>query len=101
MAQEVVAYQADSGHLRDIVDVGLSVLLKVDINAFVDLKEKYLEHGLKQAIRKHDHVFWTTDVGMSMWEEMRTIINSRIEAEYYFGQHDEDPAIVGIFKIGS
>lgn len=100
MAQELVAYRADSSHPRDIVDVALSVLLKVDISAFVDLKEKYLEHGLKLAIRQRDHVFWH-DTGLSMWEEIRTIINSRIEAEYYFGQHEEDPEVVGIFKIGS
>jgi hypothetical protein len=89
MAQELVAYQADSSHPRDIVDVALSVLLKVDINAFVDLKEKYLPHGLKQAIRQSNHVFWQ-DTGLRMWEEIRTIINSRIESAYYFGQHEEE-----------
>jgi hypothetical protein len=100
MAQELIVYQANSGHPRDITDVALVLLLKVDIDAFVELKEKYLEHGLKQAIRKHDHVFWQS-TWSSLWEEMRTAINNGIESDHYFGQHEEDPTLVGIFKTGS
>jgi hypothetical protein len=36
-----------------------------------------------------------------MWEEMKTAINNGIESDYYFGQHEEDPTLVGIFKTGS
>jgi hypothetical protein len=94
---EVVAYRAESGATRDVVDVGLGVLLKVDINAFVELKEKYLPYGLKLAIRDNHHTFWN-DEGLKMWEEMKEIINSRLDPGLWFGQWIEDPAVVGIFK---
>jgi hypothetical protein len=92
----LVVYQAESGAMRDVVDVGLGVLLKVDIDAFVELKEKYLPHGLKQAIRDNHHMFWN-DEGLKMWEEMKTIINARLDPGHWFGQAIDDPSIVGIF----
>lgn len=97
MVQEVVAYRADSGRLRDIVDMGLHVLLKVDINAWVDLKDKYLEYGLREAIRDHSHLFWQSK-GVEMWNEIQQLVNARIHDAYWFGQHHEDPEVVGIFE---
>ncbi|RQT19410.1 hypothetical protein DF044_01745 [Burkholderia contaminans] len=97
---EVLVYRAESGKMRDVVDVALVVLLKVDINAFVDLKEKYLPHGLKQAIRMHDHPFWQ-DEGLRMWEEIKALVNARLDPGYWFGQSIETPAVVGIFRTES
>ena len=97
---EVIAYRAESGKMRDVVDVALVVLLKLDINAFVDLKEKYLPHGLKQAIRMQDHPFWQNE-GLEMWEEIKALVNARLDLGYWFGQSMESPAVVGIFRTES
>jgi hypothetical protein len=94
---DVVAYRADSTHPRDVVDVGLQVLLQVDINAFVDLKDKYLPLGLKKAIRRKDHLFWHNE-GLKMWADIEVIINEKIGEEFVFGRDDEDPQVIGIFK---
>lgn len=94
--QELIAYQADSNQLRDIVDVGLSILLKVDIDAFVNLKEKYLPHGLKLAIRNNDDPFWKNE-GVNMWEEVQQLVSNKLVDGFWFGQHPESPSIVGIF----
>jgi hypothetical protein len=92
-----VTVQADSTHPRDVVDAGLSILFMVDIHAFVELKDKYLEFGLKKAMRDHSHMFWRNE-GFSMWQDIENRINDRLDDEFVFGQHADGPEIVGIFK---
>lgn len=92
-----VVFEADSAHPRDVVDAGLQVLIRVDLDAFVALKDKYLEFGLKRAIRDPSHMFWQHE-GRDMWEEIKALVNARINEKFVFGQSAEAPEMVGIFE---
>jgi hypothetical protein len=93
----VLEIRASSTHLRDIVDVGLTILIRVDIDAFVELKDKYLALGLNRAIRNSDDPFWNS-TGVILWEELQTLVNDQLADGVWFGQHHESPAIVGVFR---